>query len=119
MLSGMSEHVSRMFAQEFNMNVLLYLPFGSKEDFISAIGYLVRRLDENTSRDNYLRYVNGLNQENLKMHEEKFEESLYLKKKNPNTPNSQFVKYMHGINRISILLFLVAMVILAIKLLRK
>jgi hypothetical protein len=44
---------------------------------------------------------------------------LYLKKKNPNTPNSQFVKYMHGINRISILLFLVAMVILAIKLLRK
>ena len=44
---------------------------------------------------------------------------LYLKKKNTNTPNSQFVKYMHGINRISILLFLVAMVILAIKLLRK
>jgi hypothetical protein len=44
---------------------------------------------------------------------------LYLKKKNPNTPNSQFVKYMHGINRISILLFLAAMVILAIKLLRK
>jgi hypothetical protein len=44
---------------------------------------------------------------------------LYLKKKNPNTPNSQFVKYMHGINRLSILLFLVAMVILAIKLLRK
>jgi hypothetical protein len=44
---------------------------------------------------------------------------LFLKKKNPNTPNSQFVKYMHGINRISILLFLVAMVILAIKLLRK
>ena len=82
MLSGMSEHVSRMFAQEFGMNVLLYLPFGSKEDFISAIGYLVRRLDENTSRDNYLRYVNGLNQENLKMLEDKFEESLYLKKKN-------------------------------------
>ena len=44
---------------------------------------------------------------------------LYLKKKNPNTPNSQFVKYMHGINRISILLFLAAMVILAIKLFRK
>ncbi len=82
MLSGMSEHVSKMFAQEFNMNVLIYLPFGSKEDFISAIGYLVRRLDENTSRDNYLRYVNGLNKENLKMLEEKFEESLYLKKKN-------------------------------------
>lgn len=44
---------------------------------------------------------------------------LYLKKKDPNTPNSQWVKYMHGINRISILLFLVGMVILAIKLLRR
>ena len=82
MLSGMSEHVSRMFAQEYNMNVLLYLPFGSKADFISAIGYLVRRLDENTSRDNYLRYVNGLNQENLQMLEGKFEESVELKNKN-------------------------------------
>ena len=45
-------------------------------------------------------------------------EYLYLKKKDPNAPNSQWVKYMHGINRISILLFLLAMIILAIKLLR-
>lgn len=44
---------------------------------------------------------------------------LYLKKKDPNTPNSQFVKYMHGINRISILLFLVGMIILVVKLLRR
>ncbi|MEO5889542.1 MAG: DUF6728 family protein [Ferruginibacter sp.] len=44
---------------------------------------------------------------------------LYLKKKDPNAPNTQFVKYMHGINRISILLFLAGMIILAIKLLRR
>ena len=44
---------------------------------------------------------------------------LYLKKKDPDTPDSQFVKYMHGINRISILLFLVGMIILIIKLLRQ
>lgn len=43
---------------------------------------------------------------------------LYLKKKDPNTPNSKWVKYMHGINRLSILLFLLAMIILAVKLLR-
>jgi hypothetical protein len=43
---------------------------------------------------------------------------LYLKKKDPNAPNTQWVKYMHGINRLSILLFLLAMIILAIKLLR-
>ncbi len=43
---------------------------------------------------------------------------LYLKKKDPNTPDSKWVKYMHGINRISILLFLAGLVILAIKLIR-
>jgi len=44
---------------------------------------------------------------------------LYLKKKDPNAPNSQWVKYMHGINRISIFLFLIGLIILAIKLLRR
>jgi hypothetical protein len=44
---------------------------------------------------------------------------LYLRKKDPNAPNTPFVKYMHGINRISILLFLAGMIILAIKLLRR
>jgi RHH-type proline utilization regulon transcriptional repressor/proline dehydrogenase/delta 1-pyrroline-5-carboxylate dehydrogenase len=84
MLSGMSEHVAKMFAKELKLNVLIYLPFSSKKDFVSSIGYLVRRLDENTSPDNYLRYLNGLeeNQENLEMLEKKFEESLELKAQN-------------------------------------
>ena len=43
-------------------------------------------------------------------------EYLYLRKKDPNAPNTQFVKYMHGINRISILLFIVALIILIVKL---
>ena len=46
-------------------------------------------------------------------------EYLYLKKKDPNAPNTGFIKYMHGINRISIFMFLLAMIILAIKLLIK
>lgn len=45
-------------------------------------------------------------------------EYLYLKKKDPNRPDTTWVKYMHGINRISILLFLVAMIILVVKLLK-
>lgn len=44
-------------------------------------------------------------------------EYLYLKKKDPNAPDSQWVKYMHGINRLSILLFLAAMIFIIIKLL--
>jgi hypothetical protein len=44
-------------------------------------------------------------------------EYLYLKKKDPNRPDSQWVKYMHGINRISILLFVFAIIVIVIKLL--
>jgi hypothetical protein len=43
-------------------------------------------------------------------------EYLYLKKKDPNAPNTQWVKYMHGINRISILMFLAGLIILILKL---
>lgn len=46
-------------------------------------------------------------------------EYLFLKKKDPNAPQTQWVKYMHGINRISIFMFLVGMIILAIKLIRR
>ncbi len=46
-------------------------------------------------------------------------EYLYIKKRDPNDKPTQWMKYMHGINRISILLFLVAMIILAVKLLRR
>jgi len=43
-------------------------------------------------------------------------EYLYLKKKDPNSPNTQWIKYMHGINRISILLFLFALIVIFLKL---
>lgn len=44
---------------------------------------------------------------------------LYLKKADPHAPKSQFVKYMHGINRISILLFLAGLIILIIKIVKR
>jgi hypothetical protein len=46
-------------------------------------------------------------------------EYLYIRKPDPDRPKSLFVKYMHGINRISVLLFILALIILAIKLLVK
>ncbi len=46
-------------------------------------------------------------------------EYLYLRKPDPNRPKTQWIKYMHGINRISILLFILALIILAVKLLVK
>ena len=43
-------------------------------------------------------------------------EYLYLRKPDPDRPKTTFVKYMHGINRLSLLLFIVALIVLAIKL---
>lgn len=45
-------------------------------------------------------------------------EYLYLKRRDPNDDRTKWMKYMHGINRLSIILFILAMIILAIKLLR-
>ncbi|MEJ7611263.1 MAG: DUF6728 family protein [Ferruginibacter sp.] len=44
---------------------------------------------------------------------------LFIIKKDPEDKSTQWMRYMHGINRLSILLFLAAMIILAVKLLRK
>jgi hypothetical protein len=43
-------------------------------------------------------------------------EYLYLRKKDPNAPDTQWIRYMHGINRISLLMFLFGIVILVYKL---
>lgn len=43
-------------------------------------------------------------------------EYLYLRKPDADRPNTKFVKYMHGINRLSLLLFLLALIILVVKL---
>lgn len=45
-------------------------------------------------------------------------EYLFLKKKDPDRPKDKWIGYMHGINRISLLVFILCMIILAYKLLR-
>lgn len=42
-------------------------------------------------------------------------EYLYLKKKDPNEQPTQWMKYMHGINRLSIFIFLLAIIFIIIK----
>jgi RHH-type proline utilization regulon transcriptional repressor/proline dehydrogenase/delta 1-pyrroline-5-carboxylate dehydrogenase len=56
MLEGMANHQRRALF-ELSRNVLLYAPACKQEDFINAIGYLVRRLDENTGEENFLRHA--------------------------------------------------------------
>ena len=59
MLEGMANHVRRAIS-ELTGEVLLYAPIAGKEEFINAIAYLMRRLDENTSKENFLRYAPGI-----------------------------------------------------------
>jgi len=54
MLEGMANHQART-VQATADGLLLYAPVVKKEDFHSAIAYLVRRLDENTAEENFLR----------------------------------------------------------------
>ena len=54
MLEGMANPEALAVKERFG-SVLLYSPITSDEDFPSAVAYLVRRLDENTSDENYLR----------------------------------------------------------------
>lgn len=59
MLEGMADHIRRV-VQRLSGDMLLYCPVATKEDFQSAIAYLIRRLDENTGPENFLRYTFGL-----------------------------------------------------------
>jgi len=43
-------------------------------------------------------------------------EYLYLRKKDPNEPRTQWMKYMHGMNRISLIMFIIAVLIIIFKL---
>ncbi len=54
MLEGMANAEALLLAKA-GQHVLLYAPVTRPEDFGAAVAYLVRRLDENTSAENYLR----------------------------------------------------------------
>ncbi|MCB1107656.1 MAG: bifunctional proline dehydrogenase/L-glutamate gamma-semialdehyde dehydrogenase [Chlamydiia bacterium] len=59
MLEGMADHMRRV-VQALTGDILLYCAVATKEDFQSAIAYLIRRLDENTGAENFLAHSFGL-----------------------------------------------------------
>jgi RHH-type proline utilization regulon transcriptional repressor/proline dehydrogenase/delta 1-pyrroline-5-carboxylate dehydrogenase len=59
MIEGMANHVRRAI-QETGQEMVVYVPVAEKDQFIYAIGYLIRRLDENTGEKNFLRHLNRL-----------------------------------------------------------
>lgn len=59
MLEGMA-NPQRRALHELGRNLLLYAPACHRDSFIQAIGYLVRRLEENTGEENFLRHAFNL-----------------------------------------------------------
>lgn len=59
MLEGMSETAYLLLKKE-GLEVILYAPTATQETFTNAIAYLVRRFDENTAEQNFLRHTFGL-----------------------------------------------------------
>lgn len=43
-------------------------------------------------------------------------EYLYIKKRDPKAPHTKWLGYMHGINRLSLLMFLAAIIFMLIRL---
>jgi RHH-type proline utilization regulon transcriptional repressor/proline dehydrogenase/delta 1-pyrroline-5-carboxylate dehydrogenase len=59
MLEGMADHMRRV-VHSLAGDMLVYCPAATKEEFQNAVAYLIRRLDENTAPDNFLRHTFGL-----------------------------------------------------------
>jgi RHH-type transcriptional regulator, proline utilization regulon repressor / proline dehydrogenase / delta 1-pyrroline-5-carboxylate dehydrogenase len=76
MLEGMANPEALAIAKR-SMRILLYAPVTRADDFASAVAYLVRRLDENTAVENYLRssFEIGTNAEKFREQSNRFLES--------------------------------------------
>lgn len=55
MLEGMANNLPRVM-RKLDKQIILYTPVVKSNHFLNAISYLVRRLDENTGKDNFLSY---------------------------------------------------------------
>lgn len=77
MLEGMA-NAEALAITRFGHQVLLYTPVTNADDFASAVAYLVRRLDENTSDENYLKaaFEIGTNASKFAEQKARFERSL-------------------------------------------
>ncbi len=88
MLEGMADHVRRAI-QEISGEVLLYAPVATRDQFINAIAYLIRRLDENTAPENFLRHSFGMTVDSpqWRLLREQFIEAQAYKESAPQSPN--------------------------------
>ncbi|MEI6754015.1 MAG: bifunctional proline dehydrogenase/L-glutamate gamma-semialdehyde dehydrogenase [Paludibacter sp.] len=82
MLEGMANHLPRVM-RSLGRQIILYTPVVKNEHFLNAVSYLVRRLDENTGKDNFLSYSFNLTygSKQWQFLQEQFIEAYALKEK--------------------------------------
>ncbi len=87
MLEGMANHQRRAISEQA-VPMLLYAPACDQDGFLNAIGYLIRRLDENTGPQNFLRHSYRLRPETPEFDSlaSDFRESLMLMDSVSNSP---------------------------------
>ncbi len=90
MLEGMADHVRRA-VQETGQEIVLYAPVATRAQFINAIAYLIRRLDENSGQQNFLRHIGQLYTRSSNWHvlAERFADSIRQKSNVGQTPHRQ------------------------------
>jgi RHH-type proline utilization regulon transcriptional repressor/proline dehydrogenase/delta 1-pyrroline-5-carboxylate dehydrogenase len=78
----MANHLPRVM-RNLGKQIILYTPVVKNEHFLNAVSYLVRRLDENTGKDNFLSYSFNLkyNSKQWNFLQQQFLEAFALKDK--------------------------------------
>jgi len=84
MLEGMANHLPRVM-RSLEKHIILYTPVVKDEHFLNAVSYLVRRLDENTGKENFLSYSFNLKVDSKQWNflKEQFLEAYALKETLP------------------------------------
>lgn len=87
MLEGMADHVWRAQSKLGN-HVVLYAPVVHDKEFLYAVSYLVRRMDENTAPDNFLTHSFNLKPgtETWEFLRKQFEDAYAIKDNLNHTP---------------------------------
>lgn len=87
MLEGMANHLPRVM-RSLGKQIILYTPVVKDEHFLNAVSYLVRRMDENTGKENFLSYSFNLkvDSEQWNFLKQQFLDAYALKDKVSTTP---------------------------------
>ena len=81
-LEGMANNLVRVM-HSFGFNIVLYTPVVTNKNFLNAVAYLVRRLDENTGEENFIAHSFNLEVDDMAWHYllQQFQDALQLKDK--------------------------------------